>query len=116
MLRVRDRNFMWLKYVKLILCNCGFNYIWESQTFINELWLKHSIKQNLTDQYLQAWLSSVNEDQKALNYRILYVIQLSDRVYNVTFPAYALYSLRCAEGNIEHKPGMSHYIPCLIAE
>ena len=25
---------------------------------------------------------------------ILYVIQLSDRVYNVTFPAYALYSLR----------------------
>jgi hypothetical protein len=21
-----------------------------------------------------------------------------------------------AEGNIEHKPGMSHYIPCLIAE
>ena len=35
MLRVRDRNFMWLKYVKHILCNCGFNYIWESQTFIN---------------------------------------------------------------------------------
>jgi hypothetical protein len=25
---------------------------------------------------------------------ILYVIQLSDRVYNVTFPAYDLYSLR----------------------
>jgi hypothetical protein len=24
----------------------------------------------------------------------LYVIQLSDRLYNVTFPAYALYSLR----------------------
>jgi hypothetical protein len=51
---------------------------------------------------------------------ILYVIQLSDRVYNVTFPAYDLYSLRrsrsAAEGNIEHKPGMSHYIPCLIAE
>ena len=35
MLRVRDRNFMWFKYVKHILCNCGFNYIWESQTFIN---------------------------------------------------------------------------------
>ena len=35
MLRVRDRNFMWLKYVKHILCNCGFNYIWDSQTFIN---------------------------------------------------------------------------------
>ena len=25
---------------------------------------------------------------------ILYVIQLSDRLYNVTFPAYDLYSLR----------------------
>ena len=70
MLRVRERNFMWLKYVKHILCNCGFNYIWESQTFINELWLKHSIKQNLTDQYLQTWLSSVNDSPKALNYRI----------------------------------------------
>jgi hypothetical protein len=37
----------------------------------------------------------------------------------VTFPAYDLYSLRrwgAAEGNIDHKPGMSHYIPCLIAE
>ena len=67
MLRVRDRNFMWLKYVKHILCNCGFNYIWESQ---NELWLEHSIKQNLTDQYLQTWLSSVNDSPKALNYRI----------------------------------------------
>jgi hypothetical protein len=68
MLRVRDRNFMWLKYVKHILCNCGFNYIWESQTCINELWLKHSIKQNLTNQYLQTWLSSVNDSPKALNY------------------------------------------------
>ena len=62
MLRVRDINFMWLKYVKHIMCNCGFNYIWESQTFINELWLKHSIK--------QTWLSSVNDSPKALNYRI----------------------------------------------
>ena len=40
------------------------------QTFINELWLKHSIKQILTDQYLQTWLSSVNDSPKALNYRI----------------------------------------------
>jgi hypothetical protein len=35
-----------------------------------ELWLKHSNKQNLTDQYLQTWLSSVNDSPKALNYRI----------------------------------------------
>ena len=33
MLRVRDRNCMWLKYVKHILCNCGFNYIWEVTNF-----------------------------------------------------------------------------------
>jgi hypothetical protein len=32
--------------------------------------LKHSIKQNFTDQYLQTWLSSVNDSPKALNYRI----------------------------------------------
>jgi hypothetical protein len=40
----------------------------ESQTFINELWLKHSIKQNLTNQYLQTWLSSLNDSPKAMNY------------------------------------------------
>ena len=33
----------------------------------------------------------------AVFFYILYVIQLSDRVYNVTFPAYDLYSLRRRE-------------------
>jgi hypothetical protein len=39
--------------------------------------------------------------------------------YNVTFPAYDLHvysPFGCASGNIDPKPGMSHYIPCLIAE
>ena len=26
------------------------------------------------------------------------------------------YTFRCPSGNIDPKPGMSHYIPCLIAE
>jgi hypothetical protein len=40
-------------------------------------------------------------------------------LYNVTFPAYDVYlyiPFGCASGNIDPKPGMSHYIPCLIAE
>ena len=32
------------------------------------------------------------EEEKTYKVSILYVIQLSDRVYNVTFPAYDLYS------------------------
>jgi hypothetical protein len=44
--------------------------------------------------------------------RNISVIQLSDRVYNVTFPL----MMYIPSGNIDPKPGMSHYLPCLIAE
>jgi hypothetical protein len=27
-----------------------------------------------------------------------------------------IFNFLCTSGNIDHKPGMSHYIPCLIAE
>jgi hypothetical protein len=36
--------------------------------------------------------------KKSWNIVILYVIQLSDRVYTVTFPAYDIYSLRRRQG------------------
>ena len=49
--------------------------------------IKKNKKKNLYDS-LVLYLT-----KKWLN-RNIFVIQLSDRVYNVTFPAYALYSLR----------------------
>jgi hypothetical protein len=33
-------NFQWLTYVKGIFDECGFTYIWNSQNFINERWIK----------------------------------------------------------------------------
>ena len=51
---------------------------------------KKKLKKNLYDS-LVLYLT-----KKWLN-RNIFVIQLSDRVYNVTFPAYDLYSLRLRE-------------------
>jgi hypothetical protein len=47
----------------------------------------------MTDtQLFTKYILYINEQKEMIC--LLYVIQLSDRVYNVTFPAYALYSLR----------------------
>ncbi len=50
--------------------NCGLSYIWETQNFINNGWLCNSVKQILTDQFNQTWISCVQNSPKGLNYRI----------------------------------------------
>jgi hypothetical protein len=43
----QNANFSWLNSVKTILDECGFSYIWETQIFISEVWLKSNIKMRL---------------------------------------------------------------------
>jgi hypothetical protein len=38
-------NFQWLTYVKGMFDECGLTYIWNSQNFLNERWIKEKIKQ-----------------------------------------------------------------------
>jgi hypothetical protein len=38
-------NFQWLTYVKGMFDECGLTYIWNSQNFLNERWIKKKIKQ-----------------------------------------------------------------------
>jgi hypothetical protein len=47
-----------LNSVKTILDECGFSYIWETQIFISEVWLKFNIKMRLHDQFQQTWRGS----------------------------------------------------------
>jgi hypothetical protein len=47
-----------------------FSNIWQTQTFKSIEWLKQSIKQTLSDQFLQDWNSSVHNSPKASNNRI----------------------------------------------
>jgi hypothetical protein len=37
-------NFDWIKFVTDVLDNCGYTYVWETQHFITDLWLKQVIK------------------------------------------------------------------------
>ena len=54
----------------VIFCYRYFKYIWNTQTFQNTEWLKLNIKQTLRDQFIQLWLSLIQNPPKALNYRI----------------------------------------------
>jgi hypothetical protein len=51
----QNANFSWLNSVRTILDECVFLYIWETQIFINEVWLKFNIKMRLHDQFQQIW-------------------------------------------------------------
>jgi hypothetical protein len=46
----QNANFSWLNSVQTILDECGFSYIWETQIFISEVWLKSNIKMRVHDQ------------------------------------------------------------------
>ena len=63
-------SFKCIQFVKKIFNDCGYNYIWDTQNFINIDWLKTVIKQRLTDQFIQNWNSTVQNSSKAINYRI----------------------------------------------
>ena len=63
-------NITWVRFIKSILDECGKSQVWTDQRFPNISWLCGSIKQTLTDQFMQQWRSYVQDSPKALNYRI----------------------------------------------
>ena len=63
-------HFTWLDNVKKILNECGFAYIWNTQTFVDPNWLRLTIIRNLHDQFEQYWHSLLDNASKAINYRL----------------------------------------------
>ncbi len=63
-------HFTWLDNVKKILNECGFAYIWNTQTFVDPNWLRLTIIRNLQDQFEQYWHSLLDDASKAINYRL----------------------------------------------
>ena len=47
----------WLSNVEKCLNELGFSGIWQSQSCHNIIWLKKALRQKLSDQYIQKWLS-----------------------------------------------------------
>ena len=56
--------------LKKILSECGFAYIWNTQTFVDPNWLRLTIIRNLQDQFEQYWHSLLDNESKAINYRL----------------------------------------------
>ena len=58
----------WISFIKGILDECGLCNIYLC-TQVNVLWLKHTVKRILCDQYLQQW-NSENNSSRGINYRM----------------------------------------------
>ena len=59
----------WISFIKGILDECGLCNIY-SCTQVNVLWLKHTVKRILCDQYLQKWNSEKCNSSRCINYRM----------------------------------------------
>ena len=70
----QNANFQWLTYVKGIFDECGFTYIWNSQNFINDRWIKENNNQCLWDQFQWNWNDDLQTCSKAINYRIAKIL------------------------------------------
>ena len=60
----------WLQYIKTILDETGFSYIWTLQEVPNINTFPNQIKQRLQDQYIQQWSADLNLSNKCRSYRI----------------------------------------------
>ena len=59
----------WISFIKGILDEYGLCNIY-SCTHANVLWLKHTVKRILCDQYLQQWNSEKCNSSRGINYRM----------------------------------------------
>jgi hypothetical protein len=65
-----DTNLNWVYFIRTLLNECEFTYIWETENVNNTEWLKCVVKQRLLDQFVQNWQTSLSDSSKALNYKI----------------------------------------------
>ena len=59
----------WISFIKGILDECHLCNIY-SCTQVNVLWLKHTVKRILCDQYLQQWNSEKCNSSRGINYQM----------------------------------------------
>jgi len=64
-------NSRWLDKVKSVMDNIDLSNIWYTQNIVNTyaLWLKHTVKLMLSDQFKQEWNYSVTHSNKAYLYQ-----------------------------------------------
>ena len=63
-------QFKWLNFIKSIFERTGLNYLWNQQQPVHSVQLKLTVKQNLTDQYVQNWFSQIENSSSGEFYGI----------------------------------------------
>ena len=61
------KRLKWIEYIKTILNDIGFDYIWTSQSPLSKLQLKTVIKQRMKYQFYQSWFSAKETSSRGLN-------------------------------------------------
>ena len=70
MLKTPEVNSKWMNYIQSILDNSGRHGVWMTQPTTVTLSIGKTIKQNLTDQFLQSWDTELQKSSKGRNYSI----------------------------------------------
>ena len=52
-------NFKWINHITSIFDNVGLSYVWNQQNPIHLVELKLTVKQKLTDQFIQKWYNLI---------------------------------------------------------
>ena len=52
-------NFKWINHIKSIFDNVGLSYVWNQPNPIHLFELKLTVKQKLTDQFIQKWYNLI---------------------------------------------------------
>lgn len=66
----RSINFPWIANVKHILTSCGLINVWEMHEFPNIKWLTATIKQKLSDLFINQWYSLLENSSNCVNYKL----------------------------------------------
>ena len=66
----KNFEFTWINYVKSIFDNAGLSYIWLQQMYIEPEYLKHILKLNLRDIFIQNWFSQIENSSRGEFYGI----------------------------------------------
>ena len=88
----------WILYIRGILNDCGFPYLWLNQDLNCSVdWFKSVISNRLKDQFIQLWNETINRSGKCINYRMFVSeFKLENYLINLPFPSRKLLAkFRC---------------------
>ena len=106
----RNGTFKWLENVRSILISCGFSGIWDNQSFPNRNWLVKSIRQKLTDLFLNEWKPQVESNSSCYIYRP-FKQKFGFEEYLINAPAKYLIKFRTRNQRLPTENGRWRRIP-----